>query len=75
MRLGPEDGAREGLVTGTVITADESRVVVGSDGGGQITLEATVFFRRGKLRSEAEMHLDDGTMVCSATISGIAVPR
>ena len=26
-------------------------------------------------QAEAEMHLDDGTLVCSATISGIAVPR
>jgi len=33
------------------------------------------FFRRSKIRSEAEMHLDDGTLVCSATISGIGVLR
>jgi 3-hydroxyacyl-[acyl-carrier-protein] dehydratase len=33
------------------------------------------FFRRGKICSEAEMHLDDGTLVCSATISGIGVLR
>ena len=44
--------------------------------GDRVTVSAKKkFFRRGKLRSEAEMHLDDGTMVCSATISGIAVPR
>jgi hypothetical protein len=34
-----------------------------------------LFFRRGKLRSEAEMRLDDGTLVCSATISGMGVTR
>jgi 3-hydroxyacyl-[acyl-carrier-protein] dehydratase len=44
--------------------------------GDRVTVSAKKkFFRRGKLRSEAEMHLDDGTLVCSATISGIAVPR
>jgi len=44
--------------------------------GERVTISAKkVFFRRGKLRSKAEMHLDDGTMVCSGTISGMVVPR
>jgi 3-hydroxyacyl-[acyl-carrier-protein] dehydratase len=44
--------------------------------GERVTISARkVFFRRGKLRSKAEMHLDDGTLVCSATISGMVVPR
>lgn len=44
--------------------------------GERVTVSAKkVFFRRGKLRSKAEMHLDDGTMVCSGTISGMVVPR
>jgi 3-hydroxyacyl-[acyl-carrier-protein] dehydratase len=44
--------------------------------GDAVTISATkVFFRRGKLRSKAEMTLDDGTVVCAATISGIGVPR
>jgi 3-hydroxyacyl-[acyl-carrier-protein] dehydratase len=44
--------------------------------GERVTISARkVFFRRGKLRSEAEMHLDDGTLVCSGTISGTGVPR
>ncbi|MEE8573703.1 MAG: 3-hydroxyacyl-ACP dehydratase FabZ family protein [Gemmatimonadota bacterium] len=44
--------------------------------GERVTVSATkVFFRRGKLRSEAEMHLDDGTLVCSGTISGMGVAR
>lgn len=33
------------------------------------------FFRRLKLRSEVEMRLDDGTVVCSGVLSGIGVPR
>jgi len=32
------------------------------------------FFRRKKLRSEAEMRLEDGTLVCSGVISGMGVP-
>jgi len=32
-----------------------------------------VFFRRGKIRSEAEMRLEEGTVVCSGTISGMGV--
>ncbi len=44
--------------------------------GDRVTIRATkVFFRRGKIRSEAEMTLDDGTVVCSGTISGMGVPR
>ena len=43
--------------------------------GERVTVAAKKrFFRRGKLRSEAEMHLDDGTLVCSGTISGMVVP-
>jgi 3-hydroxyacyl-[acyl-carrier-protein] dehydratase len=33
------------------------------------------FFRRLKLRSEVEMRLDDGTVVCSGVLSGMGVPR
>ncbi len=44
--------------------------------GERVTITARKkFFRRAKIRSEAEMHLDDGTLVCSATISGIGVLR
>ena len=32
------------------------------------------FYRRGKIRSEAEMTLEDGTIVLSGTISGMGVP-
>lgn len=44
--------------------------------GERVTVQARrVFWRRGKLRSEAEMSLDDGTVVCSGTISGMGVPK
>jgi len=34
-----------------------------------------VFYRRRKLRVEAEMRREDGVLVCSGTLSGIGVPR
>lgn len=34
-----------------------------------------LFFRRRKLRSEAEMRLEDGTLVCSGTLSGMGVSQ
>jgi 3-hydroxyacyl-[acyl-carrier-protein] dehydratase len=44
--------------------------------GARVTIRAEkVFFRRGKIRSRAEMTLDDGTVVCSATIAGMGVAR
>lgn len=44
--------------------------------GDRVTVRARKkFFRRMKIRSEAEMHLDDGTLVCSGTISGMGVER
>jgi 3-hydroxyacyl-[acyl-carrier-protein] dehydratase len=44
--------------------------------GERVTIEAKkVFWRRRKLRVEAEMRLDDGTVVCSGTVSGMGVTR
>jgi 3-hydroxyacyl-[acyl-carrier-protein] dehydratase len=44
--------------------------------GERVTIAARkVFWRRRKLRSEAEMKLDDGTVVCSGTVSGMGVTR
>ena len=44
--------------------------------GDRVTISAQkVFFRRDKLRSEASMTLDDGTVVCAGTISGLGVER
>lgn len=37
------------------------------------TVAKKVFFRRRKLRSEVEMRLDDGTVVCAGTLSGMGV--
>jgi len=42
--------------------------------GERVTISAEkVFFRRHKLRSRAEMRLDDGTVVCSGTASGMGI--
>lgn len=44
--------------------------------GQRVTIRAEkVFFRRGKIRSRAEMTLDDGRVVCSATIAGMGVEQ
>lgn len=44
--------------------------------GDRVTVEAKkVFWRRRKLRSEAEMKLDDGSVVCSGSVSGMGVTR
>lgn len=44
--------------------------------GQRVTTSAQkVFFRRRKLRSQAEMRLDDGTLVCSGTVSGMGISR
>jgi len=44
--------------------------------GDRVTISAKkTFFRRRKLRSEAEMTLDDGTVVCSGSVSGMGVIR
>lgn len=34
-----------------------------------------VFFRRRKLRSEVEMRLEDGALVCSGVLSGMGISR
>jgi 3-hydroxyacyl-[acyl-carrier-protein] dehydratase len=34
-----------------------------------------LFFRRGKLRCEVEMRLEDGSIVCSGVLSGMGVAR
>jgi 3-hydroxyacyl-[acyl-carrier-protein] dehydratase len=34
-----------------------------------------VYFRRRKLRSQVEMRLDDGSVVCSGTLSGMGISR
>ena len=34
-----------------------------------------LFYRRRKLRSEVEMHLEDGTLVCSGVLSGMGITQ
>jgi 3-hydroxyacyl-[acyl-carrier-protein] dehydratase len=42
--------------------------------GARVEISARkVFFRRRKLRSEVEMKLEDGTLVCSGILSGMGV--
>ena len=44
--------------------------------GQRVTIEGRkVFFRRRKLRSQVEMRLADGGVVCSGTLSGMGVHR
>jgi hypothetical protein len=51
--VGPENGTRQGLVTGSVITTGEGRVVIAKDGSGQITLEPTWVRQQGKWDRDA----------------------
>lgn len=42
--------------------------------GTEVEIRARkIFYRRGKLRSKADMRLADGSVVCSATIAGMGV--
>ncbi len=68
---------REGVTTRVALFTDASIDFSGIvKPGEQVTISAErVFFRRGKLRTDASMALDDGTVVCSGTISGLGVER
>jgi 3-hydroxyacyl-[acyl-carrier-protein] dehydratase len=46
-----------------------------SPGTRVITTGRKQFFRRRKIRSDVEMRLEDGTLVCSGTLSGMGVAR
>jgi len=66
--------ASEGLVTlFTDVNVEFSGLV--RPGERVLIRGRKLFFRRRKLRSEAEMHREDGTLVCSGTLSGMGVPR
>ena len=44
--------------------------------GEKVTISGKkVFFRRNKLRTEAMMTTEDGSLVCSGTISGLRVQQ
>ncbi len=71
------DQGRDAVLSALALFTDANVEFIGLvSPGDRVTIRATkVFFRRGKIRSEAEMTLDDGTVVCSGTISGMGVPR
>lgn len=52
LAAGPADQARQGFVTGKVITTGEGRVVVASEEGGQMTLEPSWIRRQGKFQRD-----------------------
>lgn len=67
------DNVHRFLTVFTDVSAEFSGVVAPGD---TVTIRARkVFFRRMKLRSEVEMHTDDGTLVASATLAGIGIER
>ncbi|MEW6273202.1 MAG: hotdog domain-containing protein [Thermodesulfobacteriota bacterium] len=44
--------------------------------GERVVIRARkVYFRRRKLRSQVEMRREDGTLVCSGTLSGMGIAR
>jgi len=67
------EGVKKRLALFTDANIDFSGIV---KPGERVTISAQkTFFRRDKLRSEASMTLDDGTVVCAGTISGLGVDR
>jgi 3-hydroxyacyl-[acyl-carrier-protein] dehydratase len=44
-------------------------------GARVLTTGRKLFYRRKRLRSEARMRLEDGTLVCAGRLSGMGVPR
>jgi 3-hydroxyacyl-[acyl-carrier-protein] dehydratase len=70
--LGPEE-AEKYTTLFTDAQVEFSGIV--PPGSRVITAGRKVFFRRMKLRSEVEMRLENGPVVCSGTISGMGVPR
>jgi 3-hydroxyacyl-[acyl-carrier-protein] dehydratase len=71
-----EIGAEEAAKYTTLFTdaeVDFSGVV--APGTRVVTTGKVVFFRRRKLRASVEMKREDGTLVCSGTLSGMGVPK
>lgn len=69
-------GAEEAAKYTTLFTEAEvefSGVV--EPGTRVVTTGRVVFFRRRKLRAAVEMKREDGTLVCSGTLSGMGVPK
>ena len=72
LTLGPEE-AEKYTTLFTDAQIEFSGIV--PPGSRVIATGRKVFFRRLKLRSEVEMRLENGPVVCSGTISGMGVPR
>lgn len=70
--LGPEEAAK---YTTLFTDAEVEFSGVVEPGARVITTGRRVFFRRRKLRAAVEMKREDGTLVCSGTLSGMGVPR
>lgn len=70
--LGPED-AKKYTTLFTDAQVEFSGIV--EPGARVVTTGRKVFFRRRKLRAEVEMKLQDGSVVCSGTLSGMGVLR
>ncbi len=70
--LGPDEAAKY-MTLFTDAAIDFGGVV--PPGARVITTGRKVFFRRKKLRSEVKMELEDGSVVCSGTLSGMGIPR
>jgi len=65
--------ARKVVTVFTDMQVDFTGIV--KPGDRVITRGRKVFFRRLKLRSKVEMRLEDGTVVCSGTVSGMGMRR
>ena len=70
--MGPEEAEKYTTLFSDA-TVEFSGIV--EPGTRVVTTGRKVFFRRRKLRSEVEMRREDGTVVCSGTLSGVGVPR
>jgi len=70
--VGPEEASKY-----TTLFTDAQVEFSGIVEPGQrvVTTGRVIFFRRRKLRAAVEMKKEDGTLVCSGTLSGMGVPR
>ena len=70
--IGPEEAAK---YTTLFTDAEVEFSGVVAPGERVLTTGRVVFFRRRKLRCAVQMQREDGTLVCSGTLSGIGVPK
>ncbi len=68
-----EEEMRKTITVFTDTQVDFTGIV--KPGDRVITTGRKVYFRRRKLRAEAEMRLEDGSVVCAAQLSGIGVVK